>query len=237
MNYFDPNKFDHYPDEPSEDEYWRLARDYGKEYGNGNCYDGTPPKLSKADKEKLRQYWEPKRDYDDLDVKLGLVDASELDPLVSFIDQRPPIMNVTAIEYRWRWQPTTNAASQNGRRDFIRLGSLQTQTQTHLLWGFATWQEMNAHLHISDKEFARHCFEQITAQYSLQSRHTGEYKFCYWIAKDEQQLTIPGFWSITVDCINATTPGRDVAYYANGKFDYKNNLTVNKLLSNTIGVK
>ena len=88
MKYYNPKKFDDLPEDPNEEEYLELQRRWGHDFGSKNCYDGTPgPRLTDSEKEHLRLYWKPRRDYDDLDVKLGFIKAEQLDALDSFIDQ------------------------------------------------------------------------------------------------------------------------------------------------------
>ena len=224
MKYFDPDKFDEYPDEPDDAEYMKLRDRYLGEYGAHNCYDGTPPKLSESEKEHLMIYWKPKRDYDDLDVALGLIRREELDPVVNFITEAKPITHPFAVEFNWRWQTTTNANTQNGTRDRIRLGRLETQTQNFRLWGFASWQEFNAHLAYVDKAQVRYYYDQLSTAIALISKHSGDYKFCYWLPKDEQH-TRSNWWAISVDTLTET-PGRDILIYNAGTLITKNNLAL-----------
>lgn len=221
------NRLDEYPTEPSEKEYWQLASAQGWDYGNGNCYDGTPPRLTAEQREQLRQYWNPKRDYDDIDVRLGHVRAEQLDPVVQWIAD--PVDQVDTAEFNWRWQTTSNSNNQSGTRDRLRLGRLFTRTQTHTLWGFESWQEFNSHLHLNDKQQARDYYEEIKYAVANSSLHTGDYSMCFWLAKDDN-LTRPGWWAISVDSL--VTPGREILVWANGRAQFKQNLAMIK--QNTI---
>lgn len=234
MNWTDPHKFDMMPDEPDDAEYWRLNNQYLGEWGAFNCYDGTAPKLTQEQKDRLKQYWNPERDYDDLDVKLGLVSQSKVDALLGFIDETPPMHDVEGMDLTWMWKPVSNANSQNGRRDMMRTGKLYTRTKNYMLVGFETYQEFNDHLHISDKEGTREVNEALHIYYNGRSQTIGEYKMCYWVAKEMGEMrTIPGFWAISIDELFKET--RDVYYWANQQGGDKKGLAMNK--KNTIGVK
>lgn len=229
--YSDPSKWDNLPDEPDEQEYDRLAREVGWEFGNDNCYDGTNKRnLTNKQKEYLRHYYKPKRDYDDFDVKLGLVEASELDPIVAFIDQTPIIENVHLAEFKWTWQTTKNDS-----RSRIRLGHLETATQKFMLWGFESWQEFNRHLHISDKFLAKSIYDELSTELVLSDHKAKSFNFCFWIVKDEKATTHPGFWAISVDTFEPTT-GRDIIGYANEEIFVKDNL-IFQVKKSIIGLK
>lgn len=232
MKYFDPHKFDDLPEEPTEQELLELDARMGHDYGTNNCYDGSPPKLSKEERAWLKQYWSPKREYDDLDVQLGLVRQSVVDAIVGFIDQTPPIKDCEAAEFTWRWQTVSNATNQSGERDRIRVGKLWTRTQTFALWGFESWQEFNSHLHISDKELAREYHERTKLAIATSSSYVGQYSTCYWLAKDKE-ITKPGFWAITID--EYTPPGRHMSIYSNGEMMFKENLSM--IAKNSVSVK
>jgi hypothetical protein len=221
----DATKFDHYPDEPSEEEYWRLNSEYGREYGAYNCYDGTPPKLTSEEKERLRAYWGREREYDDLDVKLGLISQSKLDAIVGFIDQTPPVKDVESMELTWHWRSVSNANSQNGTRDQMRSGRLFTRTKNYMLFGVESFQEFMDHLHITDKEGVRDVYEALTAYYLGQSQSPGEFKMCFWVAKEDMK-TRPGFWCISVD--KFVSESRDIYFYGQTAGGQRMNVTFTK---------
>lgn len=207
--------------EPTEKEYWEMAGNMGWDYGNGNCYDGTPPRLTDEQRERLRQMYNPKRDYDDLDVKLGLVRGEQLDPIVLWIAR--PVEDCETVEFNWKWQTTTNAGTQHGRRDRLRFGKLRTRTQTLVICGFESWQEFNAHCHLNDKQLALDYHRVVQDTIAENTKITGEYAVCYWLVKDEN-LTRPGFWAITIDRASDGVPDRNAVIFANNTITYKENV-------------
>jgi len=225
MKYFDPTKFDDLPDEPSDSEYLSLYEQVHGEYYMNNCYDGTKPKLKEYQKEQLREYWKPRRDYDDFDVKMGIIKAEQLDALTGFIDQTPPVKDAETFYFNWRWQTTSNANSQNGQRDRLRLGKVYTRTQTFDLWGFESWQEFSGHCHIADKHNARQVYEELSTLLALSTNTTGQYSICCWVVKNEGN-TKPGCWAISFDYFE--TKSRSIYMFANGVTDIRENIQFNK---------
>lgn len=232
MSYYDIKKFDQYPDEPSDAEYIRLHNQYLGDWGESNCYDGCPPKITEAQKEQLRHYYNKHREPDDLDVHLGLATQQQVDALETFITPLKPIERAQSAIFTWTWRTVSNADSQNGQRDQVRLGTLKTASKTYTLVGFKTWQEFGNHCHYLDKLDAKAIWEEIQAAVALSSNSVDEYGICFWVAKDNK-TTYPGAWAISID--NYVCPGREIAMWANGQLTMKSNLIMTK--QNTITLK
>ena len=231
MEYYDIRKFDQLSDEPSEEEYLSLYNQHIGDWGESNCYDGAPPKLTAEQKERVRMMYNPQRDYDDLDVQLGLATQQQVDVLETFIAPLNPIENAQTATFVWAWRDVSNAESQNGKRDQVRLGTLKTASKNYTLVGFKTWQEFGMHCHYLDKLTAKNTWEEIQTAVVLSSKEVGDYEICFWVAKDGK-TAYPGAWAISID--NCVCPGREIAMYANSTLTTKCNLLMTKQNSITL---
>jgi hypothetical protein len=139
---------------------------------------------------------------------------------------KKPITNARYATFRWSCISVSNADRQNGNRDRLRIGELETTTQKLILIGFDTWIEFNNHIDITDKKLAKYYFEEITAETMLSSKEIGEFKLGFWCAKKETN-TQPGWWAITLD--EFKTNKRSMCIYSNGQIMFKEKLDIIKI--------
>jgi len=92
-------------------------------------------------------------------------------------------------------------------RNKIYFGKITTRTQTIDLWGLTTWVEFNSHLAREDKVAARVIRDEIIAEVATMSSHVNDYSVTYWMAKNQDYATRPGFWAIIVKNIKENTLG------------------------------
>lgn len=172
------------------------------EYGNDKSYNHA---------EKKQEKWEmPKRDYDDLDVKLGIIDKLPPEPINEISSLNPAIERVEGMELRWAWNYVSNAEAQGEERNKLRYGKLITASQNYTLWGMATWYEAKRHIHVLDKPMILPIWEEIVYEVSQRSKYAGDYRSCIWCARSENQ-TQAGFWIISIESESV----RELLIYAN----------------------
>lgn len=209
MNWSDETKFDHMLEETIEQELERLELRASHDYGNKTAYLGVNPEPETV---------EPiPRDYDQLDVTLGIITQAELDKIQNKkIELFKPITDVENVEVNWMWHEMNHSTS--GELQRIRKGIIRTRTQRFFLLGVETYFEFENGLHSQDKPLAREVYDAIATEWILSSRKAGDFKLTCWLVK-EQSKTVPGFWMITVD--DNRTKTRTAFYYANNQVNCK----------------
>ena len=170
--------------------------------GNGQAYNHTP---------QVQKAWQmPERDWDDLDVKLGLIDQLPPEPVNHNVSQAAPITQAQSIELRWAWNQTSNIEQQGQERNRLRYGKLITGGQNYVLWGMATWYEAKRHIHTLDKPLIMPLWEELVYEVSQRSQTAGDHRSCFWCARSQSQ-TRQGFWAISIE----TDQAREIIVYAN----------------------
>jgi hypothetical protein len=143
-------------------------------------------------------------DWDDLDVKLGLITAEELAVYENWEPElSKDLTGITEIAFGWDW--TAND---------LRYGEVKHSIGEQMIWGLKTVNEFKHHLNSRDYSRANQWREALTDQLIESSTGLGEFKMCYWVAKNKTGQTVPGFWAISVDITAADT--RNILFWANG---------------------
>jgi hypothetical protein len=194
------------------DEDW-LLHEQQDSWGNGHCYDGSPPvRTGEPDYNARYTLWDiqavPEPVTVDLNWQALKQEATsgfnEPEDLATWVTR--PVGSVETVAFDFEPHKTSNTNS----RDTLYFGALEASGQSLPVWGFETWQEFRSHLSPQDREHAREVRDQIV---ELTYQHTGLIHR-HWIAKRDGQ-TAAGFWAITAEYYNAKE--RMIWVYANGE--------------------
>jgi len=101
----------------------------------------------------------------------------------------PSIAKAKSLTFRYQAHKTSN----NNQRDTLRYGLLDCEQQ-YQLWGFETYLEFRSHLARCDKSIAKQAWEELKCD--IAGTHA---KCLFWLPKNDQALTRPGCWAITID--------------------------------------
>ena len=173
-----------------DDDYVESPFVESAEHGNDSSYDHTP--------KKQVQWQQPARDWDDLDVKLGIIDHLPPEPVNTISSASKPIRDAESMELRWAWNQTSNAQLQGQERSRLRYGKLITASQNFAMWGMATWYEAKRHIHANDRAAIDAIWSEIVYEVSQRSRTQGDHRSCIWCVKSNNQ-TRQGVWAISIE--------------------------------------
>lgn len=175
MNWTDPKKFDHLYEESFDEESNRLEQR----------------------KMPASTWVKPERDYDDYDVKTGVITQEQLDRLMTKNEKvHKPAVNVEYFKLNWTWEIASNSDPE--RVNKIRHGSVHKREGTHFMLGTNSFTEFSEKLIAQDKAFAHEVYDQIKTEWMLTSSKIGDFEIGFWVAR-ESKLTVPGCWIITVE--------------------------------------
>jgi hypothetical protein len=130
---------------------------------------------------------------DRVEIAHTLIDTDRFgDNLVDPVDPLefvPDVSEVKTMTFRYKTYKTSNA----NQRDTLRYGLLDS-AQQYQMWGFETYQEFRDHLARRDKARVTEAWEELKCEIA------GTHARClFWLPKNDQGLTRPGCWAITVD--------------------------------------
>jgi hypothetical protein len=165
---------------------------------------------------KSASWKKPQRDYDDLDVKLGLITQEQLEILNQEQEIKPPASTMTRINevtFYWDWHRKFD--EETGIYRQLRWGQIKTQIIQYKMWGFKYVSEFKSHLAPEDRAQARYWREELTAEIALSSEKSQDFEMCYWVGKNSDNMTPPGFWAISVD--DRTTKKRSILLSMNNE--------------------
>ena len=92
--------------------------------------------------------------------------------------------------------------------------------------------EFRDHLHTQDRQKANDLREELATELALATDRMDQFRLGYWVAKNEKNLTIPGFWAINVDILESKK--RNIMIWANDQMHVRSEIKMGN--RNNIGI-
>lgn len=129
-----------------------------------------------------------------------------------------PVTEPLTVEFNFKQHISDSKQTSRNR---LMFGSIQTPSEKIQLWGFLSWLEFQDHI-ADNQPLAKRVREELQANTALMYHQVGQVKFSFWLAKNYQAQTRPGYWAIVIEESNQRT----VVHSVNGHLHFNEGLTV-----------